>query len=93
MNWGRPWVIGPFSREGHYYIDDADGFQVAEFLKLNDAALCISAANAFDKMLAALESVQADSTIETCPHCLHLVNKTVAEALVGLAQQEEKGGL
>ena len=41
---------------------------------------CVRAVNAHDALVAALEAVQADSTIETCPHCLKLANAALALA-------------
>ena len=77
----RPWVIGQFSGTGlHYYIDAANDDQVADVYEFDDAALCVRAVNAHDALVAALEAVQADSTIETCPHGLKLANAALALA-------------
>ena len=52
----RPWAIGPFSTPGHYYVDGAGGFQVAEFLKREDADLAVRAVNSHDALVEALEA-------------------------------------
>ena len=76
----RPWYLEPFCGSNQHYVNDADGLRVADTPIHEDAELIVRVVNAHDALVAALEAVQADSTIETCPHCLKLANAALALA-------------